>query len=269
MNYSSGSCCYGDNSYKPSQFSYRPGPMPAYAGKDYSPPQSGSIDSIADESVNLLTVSVPEVKYMPQQYSKLYLSNRHQDYFVLDPFLTHEVPTDFVNDAKMLEEPTRQAFRETTKGKELPKNISIHLMSETELRKAHEVHSGRWSPGIQGFSINRGLQGVSEVFVKKDYLDRVMVTLGHELGHVISPTLPDARDEEAKAFAFSMAWMRAIVDNNIAGLTNAINPLPAKNGLHDVGFDFVQDQVAQKKSAFDVFRELAEGMISITKTVMF
>ena len=201
---------------------------------------------------------------MPAKYDDLYLAKTQQDYFVTAPFLMHLLPTEFVDNASVLEEPAKGAFMKTT-GKAMPKNIRIHLCTENELRVAHERHGGRWNAGIQGFSINRGLKGVSEVFVKKAMLDEVMITLGHEIGHVISPTLNDVRDEEAKAFAFSIAWMRTIVDNNIAGLSNAINPNPAKNGIHDAGFEFVQEQLKNKMSAFDVFMQLADGVLSITK----
>lgn len=259
MDYQSGCCYTNSNCYQPSQFNYRPGPLPSYSGKDYSP-SSSSIDNVVDD-IQLLTVSQREIS---ESYNGLYLTNTPKDYFVAHDFLTHAVPTEFVNDATMLEEFAKEAFRKTT-GKELPNNIQINLCDDKKLRKAHEARGGIWSSGIMGFSLNKGLKGISEVFVKKGMLDEVMVTLGHEIGHVISPTLPDIRDEEAKAFAFSIAWMRTIVENNIAGLSNAIAPSPAKNGIHDVGFEFVNEQLQNKVSAFDVFMQLAEGFISINK----
>lgn len=259
MNYQSGCCYVNSNRYQPSQFSYHAGEMQAYVSNDASSPTA--LETVVMDAPQELSVSQRKI---PESYNSLYLTNAQKDYFVTNDFLTHLLPTEFVDDASVFEEPAKEAFRKTT-GKELPSNISIHLCTEKELRTAHERHGGRWSSGIQGFSINRGLKGVSEVFVKKGMLDEVMVTLGHEIGHVISPTLHDARDEEAKAFAFSIAWMRTIVDNNIAGLTNAINPMPAQNGLHDVGFEFVQEQLRNKMSAFDIFLQLTDGMLSITK----
>ncbi len=255
MNYQSGSSYINSNCYQPSNFNYRPGELQAYNSQDYSPK---SIDN-AVEDVQLLTISQRE---MSTNYDNLYLTKPQQNYFVTEHFLTHLLPTEFVNDASLLEEPAKEAFRKTT-GKELPKNISIHLCSEKELQTAHERNGGRWSASIMGFSINRGLKGISEVFVKKGMLDEVMITLGHEIGHIISPTLNDVRDEEAKAFAFSIAWMRTIVENNIVGLNNAINPNPAKNGIHDAGLEFVQEQLKNKMSAFDVFLQLTQGVLSI------
>ena len=257
MNYSSGS-----------DFSYHAG---AY--------RNSSIDLLTDCSPKKMDLqSLPSLndlvladaflsdKKMSRNYAGLYLSNSIQNYFTIEPFLTNAVKTEFVDDAELIEEPCRLAFKATT-GNDLPKNIRIHLCNESELKQMHSKNGGKWSAEIQGFSINRGHKKVSDVFVKKDSFDRVMITLGHEIGHVISPALNDVRDEEAKAFAFSIAWMNAIIDNNIAGLTNAINPLPANNGIHDAGFEFVQSQLYNQKinavTAFDIFRQLADGLISI------
>ena len=229
--------------------------------------QYNSNDCIDDfVAPNELTISVPQMQSVSKHYSAgLYLSSHHdahKEYFVVDDFLTNLQKTVFVDDAALIEEYCRTAFKLTT-NKELPKNIAIHLCNASELKRSHSQSGGVWSDGIQGFSINRGLKSISEIFVKKDFLDRVMLTLGHEIGHVISPTLPDGRDEEAKAFAFSIAWMRAIVDNNIAGLTNAIALAPAKNGLHDAGYGFVQELLDAGASAFEIFDKLALGLSSI------
>jgi hypothetical protein len=90
-----------------------------------------------------------------------------------------------------------------------------------------------------------------------------MLTIGHEIGHVMSYTLQNERDEEAKAFAFSMAWMHAIRKNNIAGIANCVNPNPAKNGVHDIAFEFVIEQAEKDKKAMQIFEELKRGEISI------
>ena len=49
-----------------------------------------------------------------------------------------------------------------------------------------------------------------------------MLTIGHELGHVLTKTLSRHHDEEAKAYAFSLVWIDAIKKNNIANLSGAI-----------------------------------------------
>jgi hypothetical protein len=80
---------------------------------------------------------------------------------------------------------------------------------------------------------------------------------------VIAPRLDDAVDEEAKAFAFELAWARKIVENNIGNLAANFNPdfVPAANGLHDRAFAFVQRMVKRGKEALQVFLELARSTL--------
>jgi len=101
----------------------------------------------------------------------------------------------------------------------------------------------------------------------EDELARLMLTMGHELGHIITLPMNDPRDEEAKAFAFSMAWMDAIKENNIGNLSTVINPRPAKNGLHNVAFDFVLSLIENGRKAIDVYLELIKGEVSINNMV--
>ncbi len=151
-------------------------------------------------------------------------------------------------------------------GKEFPEqSIKIIVCSEEELKMIHEKMSGLWDKGIQGFSINKFGKGVSEIFVKGNEADGLMLTVGHEIGHVMSPALSDARDEEAKAFAFSLVWMQTIAKHNVGGLTKSINPMPAKNGLHNVAFDFVMDLIDTGEKATQIFTRLIKGAVSINK----
>ena len=77
--------------------------------------------------------------------------------------------------------------------------------------------------------------------------------------------MPNKHDEEAKAFAFSLAWMKAIKENNIANLAASINlEKPARNGLHNIALDFVLKLTNAGRRAIDVYVELMKGNISIT-----
>ena len=154
-------------------------------------------------------------------------------HFVADDFLAG-ISTKQINAKKELMLFAEEAFRQLT-GSPLPKDILIMLCTESELAKAF---GEGFTPDVQGFCRNRCGFGTSEVFVKRQELARAMLTLGHEIGHALSPTLSDAKDEEAKAFAFSLAWMQAIREHNIGGLTAAILPRPAQNGLHNVALNF-------------------------------
>ena len=138
-----------------------------------------------------------------------------------------------------------------------PDNISIRICSPTELREIHSNFSDKWSSGIQGFSINGP---VKEIFVKQDQFDKIMITLGHEIGHVISPQLSSMQMEEAKAFAFEIAWVNTLREHNIGGLKDCINDmLPAQNGVHDVGFSFVIRKLREGISALELFLNLSRG----------
>lgn len=195
-----------------------------------------------------------------KQYNHGYLtSTENHHYFVPNDFLTSTRSPIFAGSAQDVQHYIAEAFEKTT-GMQLPTNIAITITDEKGMRKAHH----NWNPSIVGFSLNGHGKRPSQVFVLQGHLDSVMLTLGHEIGHVISSTLPDPRDEEAKAFAFSTAWMHTIINNNIAGLSNCINPAPAHNGLHDVAFDFVQQKLKTGTNALNLFNDLRTTSTSIT-----
>ena len=133
-----------------------------------------------------------------------------------------------------------------------PSDVKISILDEKKFSKLAP------SPGTVGLSINRSQHGLlSEIFVKNDLLGRVMLTLGHELGHVLTPTLANSVNEEAKAYAFSLLWMRVVKENDIANLGDAIVlENPARNGLHDVAFSFVMDCMNREEDLEEVYERL-------------
>jgi hypothetical protein len=175
-----------------------------------------------------------------------------------DPFLKPSRPyTQFIGDVERIAPLIKETFFHVT-GEVLPDTIVLHLCSLSEMRKEHARLGGGWNDGIQGFSINGP---IPQVFVKQESLDRVMVTMGHEIGHVISPSLGQPH-EEAKAFAFEMAWVQALREHNIGGLAECIvDMVPASNGLHDQAFGFVLKLVKKGYTAFDVFWKLRRNEI--------
>ncbi|MFH1439678.1 MAG: hypothetical protein ABIG89_03870 [Candidatus Woesearchaeota archaeon] len=202
--------------------------------------------------------------YTSFNYNPLSYLTRTQpagEYFMPNNFLNLYRPdTQFIDNAKEVEENVKRAFRQTT-GEELPEHISITICEKDKFKLIHESNGGRWSPGIQGFTVHM----TNQIVVKQNKLDVVMLVLGHELGHVLSRPLNNAHDEEAKAFAFELAWMKAIKENNIANLAENINIdfKPANNGLHDVAFNFVRKLVNAGKRAMDVFKGLIDGRVSM------
>ena len=235
-------------------------------------PINYSIESRLDYSPPLHTLehsveTTPEIETeQPKQYTSFnyfsdhYLKPQPKQYFSPNTFLIPYRPaTQFIEDAEEIEDHIKEAFEATT-GKELPKNIMINVVEKEELKRIHKRNSGKWSDGIQGFALNTEIK---QIFVKKNDLDKMMLVIGHEIGHVLTPTLPNSKDEEAKAFAFELAWMDAIVENNIAGLKMNINPQPANNGLHNVAFNFVKEIIKEGKSSFDVYKDIAKRFLTI------
>lgn len=208
---------------------------------------------------------IRELKYSPKSVAGTYLMpSKHNE---PEAFLAPQRPiTKFIGSAKEVQEYVEQAFEATTDEK-LPANMAIHVLDDAEFDKAHIANDGIPSKSVQGFSINRNGKGVNEIFVRANQLDSLMLTIGHEIGHVLTPSLPNEADEEAKAFAFSLAWMETIREKNIAGIASCIAPNPAQNGIHDVGFEFVQKLVKEGKTAVEAFKQLANGAVSVTKQV--
>ncbi len=245
---------------------------------------SNSIDSVvADYSISTLEHNISDAKSESQQqvvekqsYSSPrfnyannltnYLQHRApKQYHAVDSFLQLYRPeTQFIETSEEVQEHIKESFRLTT-GKELPKNIVITVVDKEELRRIHESNNGQWSEGIQGFAMQSPQRKIKQIFVKKNDLDRLMLVIGHEIGHVLTPCLMSKHDEEAKAFAFELAWMKTIVDNNIANLKENINLdfAPANNGLHNVAFNFVRKIVKQGKDALDVYRKIVERVLKV------
>lgn len=175
-----------------------------------------------------------------------------------ETFLAEDRPaTPMISELGEVKEIIQQTFEKIT-GQEFPEqDIKITICNEEQF---HQMQTGN---GVVGFSFNRYGRGTSEIYAVQDHMDRLLLTIGHELGHVLSPTLLNRQDEEAKAHAFSLAWMETIRDNNIGGLQPNISPNPARNGLHDTAFDFVKYLLRTGASSFDIFKTLSHGLTSI------
>lgn len=162
----------------------------------------------------------------------------------------------FVGKAEEVREFVETAFEKIFQAS-FPNDIKISILPAEEFRKLAP------SPGVIGLSLNRKKEGLlNEIFILNDSLARVMLTIGHELGHVLTPTLDSPHDEEAKAYAFSLEWMSIIKKNDIAGLGDAfVTERPAENGLHNVAFSFVEKMLLAGKQAWNVYVELIKGLL--------
>lgn len=193
-----------------------------------------------------------------------HIESKEHNHFIADSFLSDSRPlTPFISNMEEVKEIVEQAYGIITNQEFPEESIKILVCNDEDFRQIHATTGNYWTEGIAGFSLNRYGRGVSEIFVRNEHMDSLLLTVGHELGHVLSRTLPNKHDEEAKAHAFSLAWMETIRDNNIAGLQPNIAPNPARNGLHDVSFDFVKHLLTTGASSFDIFKTLATGLTSI------
>ncbi len=207
----------------------------------------------------------PVINSTAKEKDNKYFSN-HQDFNPMS-FLNPERPkVKFISNIEELKPIITETFEKLVDEK-FPDNISIRICKQEELKKIHESSGGVWVPTIQGFSLNRKGRGINEIFVKQDALDSMMLTIGHELGHVMTPTLENPVNEEAKAFAFSLAWIKTIKKFNIGDLAPNICPNPEKNGLHDRAFNFVVNLLKEGRSAFHVFKEIAKGEFSSNQII--
>lgn len=169
----------------------------------------------------------------------------------------------FINSVEEMRHIIDDAFFFTTM-QSLPETISIAVCSIDELKQAH-ASFGQWSDGILGFAVHS--KPIRKIFLLQAPLDELLVTLGHELGHVFTDSLATMHDEEAKAFSFSIAWVSAIKKHNIANLASSIKDVfdfkPAKNGLHDVSFGFVQHLMKKGISPMELHWNLVKGYSSL------
>ena len=199
--------------------------------------------------------------YSLHQQNYISFTPQAEYHFIPDHFLKPGKGGKFVGHAREVQEFVEETFQHMF-NQSFPDDIKISVVDEKQFRQLAP------SPSTIGLSLNRSEQGLlSEVFVLNDTLGRVLLTLGHELGHVLTPTLENKHTEEAKAFAFSLAWMETIKEHDIAGLGEAvIMENPAQNGLHDVAFQFVQKLVRQGKDVWEVYQEIVSGVSSLFTT---
>ena len=126
--------------------------------------------------------------------------------------------THFVDDKSEIIGIVENTFQLMLKEK-MPENVQIEVLPLNDFKRVH-LGFGRWNNGILGFSINGRSK---KIFVRENNLDILMLVIGHEIGHVLTDSLPNKHDEEAKAFAFSIEWARIIKKYNIGNIGSSVN----------------------------------------------
>jgi len=184
-------------------------------------------------------------------------------YFTPQIFLNPIRPkSQFINTTEQIQSLIEETFELMLKKKLL--NISIQICNKEELKQIHS-RFGPWHEGIQGFALNN--KELKQIFVKNNNLDELMLTIGHEIGHVYTKSLSNNHDEEAKAFSFAIEWAKTIKKHNIGNLAENIKDNsdfnPARNGLHDLAFFFVKNLVDKGIKPMDVHWYLVKKYISL------
>jgi len=219
-----------------------------------------SQQSADHRSFSIYSIIEPVQRYAMKSYETQPQIHFTPEYaFSPDAFLRpNRAPQPFVGDAAQVESDVKDAFFATL-GVMFPTDIRIFVLTDKEFDKQVAERS------VVGFSLNRREFGlVSDVVVRSGARDHVLLTIGHEIGHVLTKTLSHKHNEEAKAFAFNRAWMNAIRSENIAGLKHAIVlDNPAHNGLHDVACSFVWRMIKAGRGALDVHWELVHGLMEV------
>lgn len=233
----------------------------------YAQPQSGleaAVNSYAaatqQQQPYVISQAASPPAYTTADKDEPKLQQRQEVIYHYQPvaFLSPSRPkTAFVAEAATISDFIKEAFRATT-GSALPENITITVAPRAQLQM---VHGQFFNSSVVGLSFNSSAE--KHVFAVAGSLDEVMLVIGHELGHVLTPTLPGKKAEEAKAFAFELAWAGAIFRHDVAGLKTSINEAalgmkPAQNGLHDAAFALVQEAARAGKEPLAIHSELSE-----------
>ena len=240
-------------------------PSPIYMARQsfaYSPEHTNLGSPIAEQLYQKVRDSTVPYSKMPE-YERLYAISHH---FKPTSFLNKNRPiSNFVVDKDEIMGFVKDTFWHMM-GKMLPEDLYISILSHFDFKIAHSMF-GRWQEGIVGFSIN-GKE--KKIFIRQNDLDQILLVIGHEIGHIVSDTLSNPHDEEAKAFSFSIEWARTIKKHNIANLAGSIKDdiefSPARNGLHDVALEFVNLMTKKGRSAMDLHKDLARRYLSIFGT---
>lgn len=201
------------------------------------------------------------------EYEKIEDVSKNEQ-LIHDSFLRPGRPqAQFIGNLDEIQPLIFEAFTKLTNSK-FPINVILTLCRQDELENIHrQITNGKWDAGIQGFAINN--QILNRIFVKENHLDLLMLTIGHEIGHVLSAHLGDQVKEEAKAFAFEMAWAQVLAEHNIGNLRHSINihPNPAKNGIHDKGFEVVMEGIKKGKKPLEIYEELVSSSMGLAELI--
>ncbi|MEK6910349.1 MAG: hypothetical protein AABW82_01095 [Nanoarchaeota archaeon] len=108
----------------------------------------------------------------------------------------------------------------------------------------------------------------SEAVVRENSFVDIMSVAGHELGHAFSERLVGDISEEAKAYAFEMAWSETIAKYNVGGLGDKVlemmlrTPDAERSPIHYRAHQKVMD-LSKKMPAIQVYEDIKSRRIWI------
>lgn len=199
------------------------------------------------------------IKSYTDNENLIYERNRHLDVVYMEDLSVFVRYSPIIEFKDMeIEDAARNIFTLVT-GKRINDGVKMNICSLEEFGKVQSLF-GVSGGNVQGFCINKD----NVIFVKKTDIANTLVVLGHELGHIFTRELKSKHDEEAKAFAFCIEWVKKIKEKNILNLKDSLtlNIRPATNGLHNLAFEFILNNLAKGKSAMEIYWELVYGILS-------
>ena len=140
------------------------------------------------------------------QYGMLHIKSSYEEqYQVKEPeqqdssvllLRPSSTPTQFIGMMDELIVEVQRVIKHIS-GTTLPYDLSVTLCHEEEFKEHYERCSkiNRWHHGIRGFSMH---STPKQIFVLRDTLEKTLLTLGHEIGHIFSAPAVNALTQEAK-----------------------------------------------------------------------
>lgn len=140
--------------------------------------------------------------------------------------------------------------------------ISVKVLDKPTFKAVYNINSKKeYNDLTLGFAFSKHYASWNfdqVAYVLEGNLFKVMKVIGHEIGHLVERPMINPVVEEAKAYAFEMAWGRVVQGNDIGGLRNttiANLRMPNANP-HAEAAMLVKEMVEAGYNPLDLFYEI-------------
>ena len=140
----------------------------------------------------------------------------------------------------------------------------MRILPEDQLEQEFREYSSEKPPINLGGFADRAMD---VVYLKEGPFCNVFIEAGHELGHILSENIEDPVNEEAKAFAFQLAWQEAahktlgytrglVMDS----ISSRLNDLPNNGSYqnHRQAYEIVRSLQKEGFPLMDLYQLFAE-----------